>query len=189
MTLTPPRIPPLPQDQWTDAARDLFAIMEGPEARERGSKFNVVLTLAQHPQLAIAFMGYYKTLLEQSTVALQLRELVTLRVALLQKSEYEWTQHVAIAKQVGLGDQHIEAVRKGPTASLWSELESAALQAVDQLASGANIDDATWSALGRHLTAKEQIELLFVIGTYTLLCWAFNAMQVPLETVSRQTSQ
>ncbi|HEY5760212.1 MAG TPA: carboxymuconolactone decarboxylase family protein [Steroidobacter sp.] len=184
MTLTLPRIPPLPRDQWTDAARDLFAIMEGPEAREHGSKFNVVLTLAHHPQLASAFMGYYKTLLEQSTVPLRLRELVTLRVALLQKSEYEWTQHVVISKQVGFGDEHIEAIRQGPTASLWSDLESAALQAVDQLATSANIDDATWSALGRHLNAKEQIELLFVIGTYTLLCWAFNAMGVPLETVT-----
>jgi alkylhydroperoxidase family enzyme len=163
--------------------------MEGPEARQRGSKFNVVLTLAQHPQLAIPFMEYYKTFLQQSTLPLQLRELVTLRVSLLQKSDYEWTQHVAIARQVGLGDEHIEAVRKGPTASLWSELESVALQAVDQLADGANVDDATWNALGRYLTAKEQIELLFIIGTYTLLCWAFNAMRVPLETVSSQTSQ
>jgi len=181
MTLTAPRIPPLPQAEWTAEVRDFFAIMEGPEAREKGSQFNVVLTLAHHPQIAAPFMNYYKTLSSNSTLSLRLREIVTLRVAWRLQSEYEWTQHVAFAKGAGLGDEHIEAIKQGAEPALWSALERDAIRAVDQLGSGAQIDDATWDGLSRHLDRKEILELLFIIGTYTLLCYAFNAVGVQLE--------
>jgi 4-carboxymuconolactone decarboxylase len=181
MSAISPRIPPVPQAQWTSEMRELFAIMEGPEAREKGSQFNVVLTLAHHPQMASAFMNYYKVLLSASTLSMRLREIVTLRVVWRQKSEYEWTQHAAMGKSIGLGDEHIEALKHGSESSLWSDLERDALRAVDQLGTASQIDDATWNGLSRHLSRKEIMELLFIIGTYTLLCNAFNAMGVQLE--------
>jgi len=181
MTPTTPRIPPVPQAEWTPEMRDFFAIMEGPEARENGSKFNVVLTLAHHAQMAAPFMNYYKLLSNSSTLSLRLREIVTLRVAWRLQSEYEWTQHVAFGKGVGLGDEHIEAIKQGAEVALWSDLERDAIRAVDQLGIRSQIDDATWNGLGQHLNRKEMMELLFIIGTYTLLCYAFNAMGVQLE--------
>jgi hypothetical protein len=66
-----PRIAPVPPAEWTAEMRDFFAIMEGPEARENGSKFNVVRTLAHHPQLASSFMNYYKLLATSSTLSLR----------------------------------------------------------------------------------------------------------------------
>lgn len=181
MSLTSPRIPPVPPAQWTAEMRELFAIMEGPEARDKGSQFNVVLTLAHHPQMASAFMNYYKVLLSTSTLSARLREIVTLRVVWRQKSEYEWTQHVAMGKAIGLGDEHIEAIKQGAKVAVWSDLERDAIRAVDQLGTGSQIDDATWNGLSKHLTRNEIMELLFIIGTYTLLCYAFNAMGVQLE--------
>ena len=185
MSLTAPRIPPVLPSEWTQEMREFFAVMEGPEARQQGSKFNVVLTLAHHPQMALPFMNYYKVLLSNSTLSLRLREIITLRIALHHQSEYEWVQHVAIGKSVGLGDEHIEAIKliegQGAEVALWSDLERDAIRAVDQLATGSQIDDATWNGLSRHLNRQEMIELLFIIGTYTLLCYAFNAMGVQLE--------
>jgi len=181
MSPTTPRIPPVPQAEWTPEMRDFFAIMEGPEAREKGSQFNVVLTLAQHPQIAAPFMNYYKILSSNSTLSLRLREIVTLRVAWRLQCEYEWTQHVAFGKGAGLTDEHIEAIKRGGDSILWSDLERNAIRAVDQLGIQSQIDDATWDGLSRHLARKEMMELLFIIGTYTLLCYAFNAMGVQLE--------
>ena len=72
-------------------------------------------------------------------------------------------------------------LRKDLEPAIWSTLERDAIRAVDQLGSGAQIDDATWEGLSSHLDRKEILELLFIIGTYTLLCYAFNAMGVQLE--------
>ena len=50
-----PRIPPLPPAEWTEEVRDFFAIMEGPEGREKGSRYNIILTFAHYPLMAGAF--------------------------------------------------------------------------------------------------------------------------------------
>jgi hypothetical protein len=52
---------------------------------------------------------------------------------------------------------------------------------VDQLATQSQVDDATWNSLSKHLNRREMMELLFIVGTYTLLCYVFNAMGVQLE--------
>lgn len=180
MTIAP-RIPPVPPSEWTPEVRDFFAIMEGHAAREKGSQFNVVLTLAHHPQLATSFMNYYKLLSTNSTLSVRLREIVTLRVAWRLQSEYEWTQHVAFGKMAGLTDEHIEAIKHGGDSPLWSDLERDAIRAVNELGTSSQIDDATWNGLSAHLDRKQLLELLFIIGTYTMLCYAFNAMGVQLE--------
>lgn len=181
ITLPTPRIPPVTPAEWTEQIRDVFAVMGGAEAREKGSPYNVVLTLAQHPELALPHLHFYKTLLNCSTLPIQLREIITLRVAWRLQSEYEWVQHVKLGKRVGLTDEHIEAVKAGAEVPIWSELERLSLRAVDQLAVQSQIDDATWNGLAKHMSRKELMELLFIIGTYTMLCWAFNAMGLQLE--------
>lgn len=182
MTMTTPRIPPLPPAQWTSGAREVFAIMEGPAARENGSRFNAVLTLANHPELATAFLNYYKTLMATSTLPMRLREIVTLRIAWRLQSVYEWVQHVEIAKQFGIDAEHVAAVKEGAADSpLWSSVERAALCAVDQLGMHSQIDDSVWNNLSRLLNQRQLMELLFIIGTYAQLCWVFNAMGVQLE--------
>ena len=42
------RIPPLPREEWSDEARTMFTLFEGPDAYEAGSKSNVFLTMARH---------------------------------------------------------------------------------------------------------------------------------------------
>ena len=185
ITLPAPRIPPITRDEWTERTRDVFEVMGGTEARENGSPYNVVLTLAHHPELAMPHLIFYKTLLSQSTLSLPLRELITLRVAWRTQSEYEWIQHVKLGKRVGLTDEHIDAIKIGAELPLWSDIERLSIRAVDQLFVQSQIDDATWDALAKHMTRKELIELLFIIGTYTTLCWAFTAMGVKLEDAGK----
>lgn len=181
ITLPTPRIPPVAPEEWTEEVRDVFSIIEGPLVRESGSKFNIIRTLANHPELATAWLNYYKVLLGSSTLTLRLREIFTLRIALRFESEYEWVQHVKLGKKAGLTDEHIEAIKQGAELPIWSDLERLTLRAVDQLANQSQIDDATWNGLARYLSKKELIELLFMIGAYTTLCWAFNAIGLQLE--------
>lgn len=176
-----PRIPPVPPAEWTEATRDVFTIIEGPTVRESGSKYNIIRTLANHPELATAWLNYYKVLLGCSTLTLRLKEIVTLRVSWRLQSEYEWTQHVKTSKRCGLSDEHIEAIKVGAELPIWAELEQLAIRAVDQLTMQSQIDDATWNGLAKHLSKKELMELLFIVGCYTTLCWAFNAMGLQLE--------
>jgi alkylhydroperoxidase family enzyme len=187
-TLTPAesmisdRIPAVPREQWTDATRDVFSVFEGEEGRRNGSKFNVVQMCAHHPQMATAFFKYNRILLQEPTIPGRLREIVVLRVAWRNRCEYEWAQHVQISRRdFELESVHFEAVKIGANHQIWSDLERSALHAVDQLAETSTVDEATWRALSEKLDHTQMLELLFLIGNYTLLAWVFNAAGLKLE--------
>jgi 4-carboxymuconolactone decarboxylase len=174
------RIPSVPQEGWTDEVRDVFAIYEGPEARERGSRYNFIRWIANHPQLAQNWLRYNHAL-TRGVLPPKLREIVILRVSWRYQSEYEWGMHVVIAGEIGLGLAHLEAIQEGPEATLWSELERQCLRAVDQLCTQQDIDDELWGKLAAELDTRQLMELLFIVGSYTLLAWVLRAVRLPLE--------
>jgi 4-carboxymuconolactone decarboxylase len=173
-----PRIGPLPREQWTDRVREVFAIAEGPKAAEHGPRSNVVLTLATHPELAAHFLAFSVYLRKQSTLPARLRELVILRVAWRYQCDYEWAHHVNLAGHAGVTPAECEAVRDGPDAGAWSELDRLALQATDQLCGQGRIDGATWDALAAHVDKHLLLDLIFTVGGYATLAWALNSLGV-----------
>lgn len=179
-SLSPPRIPPVRREEWTNATRDVFAVYEGKEGWENGSKFHLIHMLANHPVLAQGWLSYNKVLTRGHLPA-KLRELVILRVARLNGSDYEWSMHVDIGQGVGVGPEHFAALQQGPEATLWSDLERHALRAADQLCTAHDIDEQTWNFLARELDVRQLLELLFLIGSYTMLSWIFAAIRLPLE--------
>lgn len=176
------RIHAVPREQWTDATREVFAVFEGEEGRALGSKFNVVHMCAHHPQLATAFFGFNRNLLLEPVIPGRLREIVVLRVAWRNRCTYEWVQHVEISsRDFGLPPECVEAVKTGAEHPIWSDLERLALRAVDQLAETSTLDAATWTGLAAHFGPAEMLELLFLVGNYTMLAWVLNATGVKLE--------
>jgi alkylhydroperoxidase family enzyme len=179
--LAQPRIPPLPRDQWTDAARDVFAYWEGPVAREHGSRSNTMMTLANHPELALASLNFGRYLLVQCSLSPRQKELVILRVAARYNSIYQWAHHVHSAREIGMTDAEFAALRQGGVQAVWNPEEQALVSAVDQLCDAGRIDDATWAVLEATMDRQKLMEVLFSVGFFAMNAWAFGAMGVQLE--------
>lgn len=177
------RIGPLPREEWTDAAREVFAFFGEPGAWENGSRTNTQMVLANHPKLAMAYNAFGKHLLIDSSLPVRPRELIVLRVAWLLKSEYEWHYHVGYGLTAGLTLEEIAAVRDGPGAPLWAErnADQAVLAAVDELWTQSRIANATWSELSRHYDRHQLMDLVFTIGQYVMLSWAISSFGIQLE--------
>lgn len=176
-----PRILPLPRDNWTSEAREVFAYWEGPMAYEEGSRSNAMLTLAQHPRLAIASQHFGRYVLVDSDLTTRQRELIVLRIAWRYNSAHQWTHHVLSGRKIGMADAEFEALRATGSSSLWTGEEQAMIDAVDQLCEAGQIDDATWTTLARTMSTRELMDLLYAIGMFTMNAWAFNAMGIELE--------
>ncbi|MGB8364781.1 MAG: carboxymuconolactone decarboxylase family protein [Rhizomicrobium sp.] len=176
-----PRILPLPREEWTDAAREVFAFWGEPDAWENGSKTNVVMVMANHPALAMAYNAFGKHLLIDSTLPVRPRELVVLRVSWCLKSEYEWHYHVGYALNIGLSLEEIAAIKEGPDAPNWNEQDRAVLRAVDEMRENSRISDPTWAALARHFSRHQIMDLVFTIGQYVMLSGALATMGIQLE--------
>ena len=189
MSVTGPRIAPLPPGEWSDeavaAVRAAFGDAAADGMRSTASDTprvpNVLGTLMHHPALAGPFLAYNTVLLNAPTVEPRERELMILRVASRTRSPYEWAQHVRIARSCGITAEEIAAIPHGADAGIWSPLEADLLAATDQLLDHHRIDDDTWDRLAEHLDERQLMEVTFVVGTYTCLAMAFNSFGLELD--------
>jgi 4-carboxymuconolactone decarboxylase len=178
--VTGPRIPPLPREMWTEEARDVFAYWEGDEARANGSRSNTMMTLAQHPALAMASLDLGKYFMLHSSLSAQQIKLIILRVAHRYGSTYQWTHNSLGAKQVGITDAEVEAVKAGPADPLWSADDRALLAAVDAVNAGGRVDDI-WDDLARRFDTRFIMDLIHATGYFTMVAWGLIAMGVEVE--------
>ena len=188
MTTSSPRIPPLPPDEWSDDVMQAIAVLRpvgatGELRRSKGGPkgLNVLGTFAQHPALMHAYHSFNGHILYTNTLSARQRELLVLRVAARRGAEYEWQQHVRIARDAGITDAEIERITQGPHADRWSPFEAALVRAVDELVDDALITDATWAVLADELDRRQLMDLVFTVGAYDLLAMAFKSFGVELD--------
>lgn len=176
-----PRIVPLPREEWTDEARDVFAYWEGPEARENGSRSNTMMTLANHPALAMASLDLGKYFMLGSTLGARQLKLIVLRVAHRYGSTYQWAHNSLGAKQVGITPSEIDAVKVGPTDPSWSDGDRSLIIAIDGTCDGGKFDASTWERLAATFDRKQIMDIIHATGYFTMVAWGLVAMGVELE--------
>jgi 4-carboxymuconolactone decarboxylase len=148
--------------------------------RMQGRDFNIFKVLMHNPKLAKRWTVFAGHVLQKQSVPFRERELLILRIGWLNQAEYEWAQHVEIAKRGGLTEAEIERIKQGPKAG-WSEHEAALLQAADDLFEHSVLSDATWAALSKKYSTEQMIDVVFTIGQYNMVSWALNSFGVPLD--------
>ena len=181
MTDTPQRIPSLPREEWTDAAREVFAFWGEPNSWEEGSKTNIIMAMANNVPLANAFNNWGKHLLLGNSVPMRQLELVILRVAWRVRSEYEWHNHVGYAINAGITLEEVAAVGKGEGADNWDELDGAVIGLVDELIDTGRVGDERWATLSKYYNRAQMMDLVFTVGHYVMTSWALSAFGVPIE--------
>jgi alkylhydroperoxidase family enzyme len=174
--LEKPRVAPLEESQWSEAQRAILA----PRA-ERGPVLNIYRTLAQHPALYEAWIGFAGYVFANSTLPPRQREMAMLRIGWLCRSDYEFGQHARIAKGLGMTDAEILAITKGPDDASWGAFERALLRAVDELHAEAFVSDATWTELRKEYSEQQMMDLIFTVGQYNLVSMALNSLGVERE--------
>jgi alkylhydroperoxidase family enzyme len=175
MSSSAPRIPPLVAGELPPEVEEILRPLRGFTG---GRLLNIFATLAHHPKLLRSWLGFGNHVLGTSTLPPRERELAILRVGWLCRSEYEWGQHVLIARRVGVGDAEIARVAAGPDAPGWSPREAAVLRAADELWRDARIGDATWAELAGHFEVQGLLDLVFTVGQYALVSMALNSCGV-----------
>ncbi len=113
------------------------------------------------------------------------RELAILRTGWLARAPYEWSEHVLIARGLGLTTEDVERVIAGSDAPGWTPHQRALLCAVEQLHDDCMIADATWAVLAQSWNAAQLIELPVLVGQYRLTAGLQNSLRLPLNEYSR----
>lgn len=142
---------------------------------------SMLQAVAHHPDLVEPFLDFATVIAHQGVLSRQDSELLALRVAWNCQSEFEWGHHVDYARDAGLSPEEIARVPSGADASGWSACQRVLLRAADELHRNQQVSDAVWAELAAEYTEQQLVELLFVVGQYTMLSMVVNAAGVELE--------
>jgi len=148
--------------------------------RVGGRDLNIFRVLMNHPDLTRRWTVFAGHVLHKQTLPPRERELLILRIGWLNQAEYEWAQHVEIAKRSGVSEAEIERIKQGPAAG-WNPREAALLQTADDLFEDSVVSDATWAALTASFSTRQVMDAVFTVGQYNLVSWALNSFGVPLD--------
>ena len=151
---------------------------EVAEALRAGPQLNLFALMANAPTAYRPWLRWGGVLLTGLQLDPVLRELAILRVAALSPgAEYEWDQHEAIARAVGVTDAQIEAVRGAQPGPL-DEDAQIVVRFTDEVVRDVAPTDATYEALAARLSPREIVELLQVIGQYMMLARIMATAQI-----------
>jgi alkylhydroperoxidase family enzyme len=119
-----------------------------------------------------------------------LRELAILQVArLTPHAEYEWVQHVPIARAVGAGADQVAALERGePAAACFSEPQRLVLRFTTEVVRDARASEDTLDRLGQTLSPREIVELLMVIGQYMMIARVMATTGMELDEPAGATA-
>jgi alkylhydroperoxidase family enzyme len=176
MPVTEPRLPPVEEKDIPDKALEALR----PYRNGDGDIYAIWATLAAHPDALRRFLVFGNHVLGKNTLPARSRELVILRIAWLAQAEYEWLQHVRIARRAGVSEDEIRAIGR-PGDPGFGGVERTLLAAVDQLFAGADLDDAVWQGLREHLTTEQLIDLVYTVGQYQTVAMAINVFRIQPE--------
>lgn len=172
------RIDPIPLDQMTPEQRRLNDEIAG--SRGGGPAKGPFALWLRTPDLADKANAFGSHLRHHTSVPQRLVELAVLIVARTYTAQYEWHAHAAHADKVGLAPELVEAIRTRREPVIDKEDERIVHAVTTELAAGHKLGDATYGRAVDTLGEQTVLDLVTIIGFYTMVAMVLVAFDVDI---------
>ena len=168
-----PRVPPV-----VPGTRPELAEIERSIEAERGRILLLYQVLLNSAPLAEGWERLLTAIRNRSSVPPDLREMVILRVAVLNRAPYEFAAHVPYARQAGITDAKIEALRADTLDAAFSDDERVVLMLADTMTRDVQVDDAVMAPILARFDARATVELVATIAAYNMVSRFLEALRI-----------
>jgi AhpD family alkylhydroperoxidase len=149
-------------------------------AARRGGRLSTLDRLLLHsPPVAEGWNALLGALRGGTTVRADLRELVILRIAVLNRAPFEWVSHEPIGRRAGLTDRQLAALRTEEPEPVWSPVQAAVLAFTDAATRAVDVPDDVFAAVREHLDERQVVELTALVAGYAMVSRFLVALRVP----------
>jgi 4-carboxymuconolactone decarboxylase len=170
------RLPPLNPATWTEAQRACAQeIIQGP----RGALIEPFVPLLRSPELCTHVQRTGEYLRYRSAIGLRLSELAILVTACHWRQQVEWSIHAPIAMREGIAPEVVQALAEGRRPDYQRADEALVHDFTQQSLQERRVSDATWAACREALGEQGVVDLMGIVGYYTMLSIVMNAAQTP----------
>jgi alkylhydroperoxidase family enzyme len=132
--------------------------------------------LLNSPLLASGWEQLFTVIRQKTSVPARLRELVILRIAVLNGAEYEFEAHVPHALAAGMPQETIDGLRKDSVQL--QGIERLVLQYTDAITRDLAVPDALYAELDKAFDVKALVELTATIAAYNMVSRFLIAMRI-----------
>jgi AhpD family alkylhydroperoxidase len=167
-------------------ARIPYADLNNPEAKplverivaERGGVLHLYQMLLHSPPVASGWLNYLTAVRQQSTLSGALRELVIMRIAILNGAPYEAEQHAPIALKEGVTQAQLNELATWQDSTLFDAIQRAVLGYTDAMTRDIHVSPEIFAAVKAVMTDRLLVELTATVGAYNMVSRFLEALQI-----------
>ena len=159
---------------------ELADIEAGIQA-ERGRVSLLYQVLLNSPPLARGWEQLLTAIRNRSSVPADLREMVILRVAVLNQAPYEFEAHVPHALQAGMSQEKIDALHDQEglqTNEIFTHQERDVLALTDSMTRDIEVADSVFDAAKAHFNDQQLTDLVATVAAYNMVSRFLTAFKV-----------
>jgi alkylhydroperoxidase family enzyme len=195
------RLPGLAEQEWSPEVADLLWSTVGPVHRleggdagqrrshpdqrpsgeQAGRPLPILPVIAHQAAFLGPFLAWASAVALDGVLSRRHSELLAMRTAHNCRSDFEWRHHAVFARAVGVTDDELASIADGPDAAGWDGEEADLLRAADELHRSSTITDGTWARLVERHAPAALVEIVMVVGQYSMLSMLANAAGVPAD--------
>ena len=170
------RLPLLAMSDMNPAQRAAAqALIDGP----RKAVFGPFVPLLRSPVLMerVGKLGEY--LRFESVLDARIRELATCVAARHVSNQFEWLMHAPLARKAGVDALVLDDIAAGRQPRRLQADEAAAFDVATELLLRNGVSDASFDAAITQFGEQGVVELVTLVGYFTMVSWVMNAARTP----------
>ena len=167
-------------------ARLPYADINAPEGKplvdrivaERGGVLHLYQMLLHSPPVAEGWLAYLTAIRQKCTLSPALRELVIMRVAVINGAPYEAGQHAPIALKEGITQAQLDDLDDWQNSARFSPEQRAVLDLTDGMTRNVQVPKEAIAAVRAFLDDREVVELVATVGAYNMVSRFLEALDI-----------
>ncbi len=173
------RITPMVREELSDEARKILDLWSGGRKEPK----NIFKVYFKNELLNNNWSVMAGHLFFKNSLTSRQREIIVLRITWRCRSDYEFINHLEIARNRSLmsEDEMLDLTRDTPELA-WSREEAALISATNEIAETTEMSDETWDVLNETLSIPQIMDVVMTVGGYTLNSMACNSLTVDIDT-------
>ncbi|MDO8717578.1 MAG: carboxymuconolactone decarboxylase family protein [Polaromonas sp.] len=156
-----------------------LAELEATIAAQRGRVSTLYQVLLNSPPMAHGWEQLLTAVRNKNTLPAALRELVIIRVAVLNRATYEYEAHVPIALKAGATEAKIAALRDPEQLGAGlSELEHTLMTLTDAMTRNIEVPASLYDKVRSQLDERQIVDVMVTIGAYNMVSRFLVALEM-----------
>ena len=162
----------------TPGTKAELAALEAKILQERGNISPLYQILLNAPEIAQGWEALLTAIRNRNSLSPAIREMIILRVAVLNRANYEFDAHAPHAIKAGMSQEKIESLKDSTLSDVFDEKECLILRLTDVMTQDIQVPDTVFDQVRPYFNDQEILELVATISAYNMVSRLLNALHI-----------